>query len=332
MNMWGMSGIAARNEELFSSDAHGNTDASYDGTKTVKRYTYDAYGNAIRDNGEDDNPYRYCGENYDEETGLYYLRARYYDPSIGRFMSEDPAQDGLNWYVYCGNNPVMYIDPMGLTDYIFYGNDQKSYAEDYAEKLKASQRNVVSIHATNPKAFIDGWDQMGSDGETIDTVYMMVHGEPEYVLSDGVGQIYSDQLARKEIDTILLISCNTGNMDFNNNFAVQLLSTQTVNQVIAPDGKGYRIAYGMASSFYFEETSGVKRDGNGFVLYQLINGNLHITPNLTLNGAVGNAGISLQFLLKKGKNFAQFNIFNKGIREYNNIMNVQQVLQKIVGL
>ncbi len=82
VNMWGMSGIAARNEELFSSDAHGNTDASYDGTKTVKRYTYDAYGNAIRDNEEDDNPYRYCGENYDEETGLYYLRARYYDPSI----------------------------------------------------------------------------------------------------------------------------------------------------------------------------------------------------------------------------------------------------------
>ncbi len=114
VNMWGMSGIAARNEELFSSDAHGNTDASYDGTKTVKRYTYDAYGNAIRDNEEDDNPYRYCGENYDEETGLYYLRARYYDPSIGRFMSEDPAQDGLNWYVYCYNNPLKYIDKNGL--------------------------------------------------------------------------------------------------------------------------------------------------------------------------------------------------------------------------
>ncbi|MCI8405156.1 MAG: DUF4474 domain-containing protein [Clostridia bacterium] len=113
VNMWGMSGIAARNEELFSSDAHGNTDEGYEGTTTVKRYTYDAYGNAISDTGDDDNPYRYCGENYDEETGLYYLRARYYDPSIGRFMSEDPAQDGLNWYVYCGNNPVMCIDPSG---------------------------------------------------------------------------------------------------------------------------------------------------------------------------------------------------------------------------
>ena len=101
INMWGVTGIAARNDEVFSSDAHGNTDEGYDGTTTVRRYIYDAYGNAISDNGEDDNPYRYCGENYDEETGLYYLRARYYDPSIGRFMSEDPAQDGLNWYIYC---------------------------------------------------------------------------------------------------------------------------------------------------------------------------------------------------------------------------------------
>ena len=42
-----------------------------------------------------------------------YLRARYYDPGTGRFVSEDPIQDGTNWYAYCGNNPVMFVDPMG---------------------------------------------------------------------------------------------------------------------------------------------------------------------------------------------------------------------------
>ena len=114
VNMWGMTGLAARNDDLFSSDAHGNTDAEYSGETTVKKYAYDAYGNAINDNGDDDNPYRYCGESYDEETGLYYLRARYYDTTIGRFMSEDPAQDGLNWYNYCGNNPVQCVDPSGM--------------------------------------------------------------------------------------------------------------------------------------------------------------------------------------------------------------------------
>ena len=132
VNLWGASGLAARNNEIFSSDAHGNTDEAY-GT-TTKRYIYDAYGNQINENADDDNPYRYCGENYDEETGLYYLRARYYDPSIGRFLSEDPAQDGLNWYVYCGNNPVMRIDSTG---------NSWEYYDSY---LTEEQRGVINTY------------------------------------------------------------------------------------------------------------------------------------------------------------------------------------------
>ena len=49
------------------------------------------------------------------ESGYTYLRARYYDPSIGRFISEDPIFDGDNWYAYCGNDPINYIDPSGLS-------------------------------------------------------------------------------------------------------------------------------------------------------------------------------------------------------------------------
>ena len=58
--------------------------------------------------------FRYCGEYYDSETGLIYLRNRYYDSTLGRFISEDPARDGTNWYVYCENNPVGFVDPLGL--------------------------------------------------------------------------------------------------------------------------------------------------------------------------------------------------------------------------
>jgi len=57
--------------------------------------------------------YRYSGEYWDEETGTYYLRARYYAPNTGRFMAEDSAMDGLNWYVYANSNPVTYNDPSG---------------------------------------------------------------------------------------------------------------------------------------------------------------------------------------------------------------------------
>ena len=60
-------------------------------------------------------PFRYCGEYYDKETDSIYLRARYYNPALGRFTTEDLAKDGLNWYVYCDNNPVMFVDPTGET-------------------------------------------------------------------------------------------------------------------------------------------------------------------------------------------------------------------------
>ena len=64
-----------------------------------------------------DNPFTYFGQTYDETTGLYYLRARYYDPQTGRFTQQDPAEDGYNWYVYGNQNPIMYVDPDGLLAY-----------------------------------------------------------------------------------------------------------------------------------------------------------------------------------------------------------------------
>ena len=64
----------------------------------------------------DTNPFRYCGEYYDSEIGQIYLRARYYDPTVGRFTQSDPARDGINWYVYCSGDPVNNFDPLGLSD------------------------------------------------------------------------------------------------------------------------------------------------------------------------------------------------------------------------
>ena len=58
---------------------------------------------------------KYTGKDLDEDTGLYYFNARWYDPLNGRFITEDPVRDGLNWYVYCGNNPLKRIDASGLS-------------------------------------------------------------------------------------------------------------------------------------------------------------------------------------------------------------------------
>ena len=85
----------------------------------VATYDYDAFGNHIGSTGSVVNPYRYAGYRWDEETGLYYLNARYYLPSVGRFISrdafhgfeDDPAS--LNQYNYAHSNPVMFVDPSG---------------------------------------------------------------------------------------------------------------------------------------------------------------------------------------------------------------------------
>ena len=58
------------------------------------------------------NPFRYAGYIYDEETGLYYLNSRYYDPRLGRFLTKDTIPK-INHYVYANNNPVMFVDPSG---------------------------------------------------------------------------------------------------------------------------------------------------------------------------------------------------------------------------
>ena len=73
------------------------------GTQT-NAYEYNSFGEITEMSETYENPFRYCGEYYDSETGWVYLRNRYYNPETGRFINEDPARDGSNWYVYANNN------------------------------------------------------------------------------------------------------------------------------------------------------------------------------------------------------------------------------------
>jgi RHS repeat-associated protein len=86
----------------------------------VQTYTYDSFGQIVEQTGTAPNPYTYTGRELDPETGLYYYRARYYDPSLGRFLQEDPLFT-LNLYVYVQNNPVKLTDPIGLAPWDFKG-------------------------------------------------------------------------------------------------------------------------------------------------------------------------------------------------------------------
>jgi RHS repeat-associated protein len=98
---------------------------SDDNAQIIEYYEYDAYGNITKaDVIQDDegktiqtlNPYRYTGREYDTDD-LYYYRARYYDPTIGRFITPDPIgflAGDTNFYRYVGNDPVNFVDPSGL--------------------------------------------------------------------------------------------------------------------------------------------------------------------------------------------------------------------------
>ena len=134
----------------------------------VVEYKYDAWGNLIDSYNRTSlgfdlsnlNPYRYRSYRYDNDLGLYYLQSRYYDPSVGRFISPDSINyldpntpTGLNLYVYCGNNPVMYLDStgnfpilmtlfaLGVAAYMTYG--------------------AVKAHNTSKDLGYEGWELAG---------------------------------------------------------------------------------------------------------------------------------------------------------------------------
>jgi RHS repeat-associated protein len=127
---------------FYRHNAQGDVIALLDTSgKVVVKYEYDAWGSCkvfdaqgnditYKENDETRvlyknelgnlNPFRYRGYYYDVETGLYFLKTRYYDPEIGRFITIDDLQyldpetiNGLNLYAYCGNNPIMAVDPEG---------------------------------------------------------------------------------------------------------------------------------------------------------------------------------------------------------------------------
>ena len=107
------------------------------GRRIENSYQYDAFG-VIREKNENVyNRILYTGQQYDQVTGQHYLRARYYNPVLGRFLQEDVYRgDGLNLYVYCENNSVIYYDPSG-------------YGKAPVVPFKKGQYNYPDINALN---------------------------------------------------------------------------------------------------------------------------------------------------------------------------------------
>ncbi|CAF1011951.1 unnamed protein product [Didymodactylos carnosus] len=106
-----------RNDEFYSviCDHEGSIRLIVKNQEIVAAYDYLPYGNLIRQYGipQVQISYRYTGQEWDEETGLYNYHARLYDPDIGRFYQIDPQEQYASPYKYCGNSPISLIDPSG---------------------------------------------------------------------------------------------------------------------------------------------------------------------------------------------------------------------------
>jgi RHS repeat-associated protein len=101
----------------YQADALGSVTSLSNGTGALANtYTYDSFGKLSASTGTITNPFEFTGREFDQETGMYFNRARYYDLGTGRFASEDPLgfAGGPNFYEYVQNNPLDFVDPLGL--------------------------------------------------------------------------------------------------------------------------------------------------------------------------------------------------------------------------
>jgi RHS repeat-associated protein len=134
--------------------------SAYNGYE-VASFTYDAYGNLTHATGTYTTPFGYAGQYTDTETGLQYLRARYYDPTTGHFLTRDPIEVVTREpYGYVYGNPLNLTDPSGL-----WGVDIPEWV--------------------SPAAAVLGIDCFGSDCESI----AEQHPEVAQGLADGAGGV-----------------------------------------------------------------------------------------------------------------------------------------------
>ena len=178
-----------RGQELsyYHRDEQLSTVFVTDGQGEIRNsYQYDAFGIPLETTEQLNNRIRYTGQQYDELTEQYYLRARYYNPVAGRFMQEDVYQgDGLNLYAYCGNNPVVYYDPSGYASTSTgkacppKGKISESVDESGTDSKFTNGSDVVPKYSTLEQRYAVSPSENGTTG-----YWTGKRGESMYVSSD----------------------------------------------------------------------------------------------------------------------------------------------------
>ncbi len=127
----------------YHSDALGSTRGITNTSQTATdSQLFDAWGMVVSRTGSTPTPFGFAGTSQyqtDTDSGLQLLGHRYYDPSTGRLITQDPARDGENWYQYCRNNPLGGVDPNGLQSKRAWANVLKAKWKSLLPGLLAYQ-------------------------------------------------------------------------------------------------------------------------------------------------------------------------------------------------
>ena len=150
--------------------------------RILNQYEYDAFGNTISCKEQVENRFRYQGEQYDPITRQYYLRARYYNPVIGRFIQEDTYYgDGLNLYTYCRNNPILNHDPKGhgTKENSPYSRKEQQYIDAGADPDTAKLATQCYPDANSKQDLYNKYKSQGYNATDAKKLanYEIVHGE-----------------------------------------------------------------------------------------------------------------------------------------------------------
>jgi len=203
-NWYGHGWADQSSTDYFVTDEQGSVTALLDSNRHVdQQYSYDAFGTMLGGSRPSDdseanwwgtfepdpmqNHFGYNGKEYDGFTKLYNYGYRDYASQVGRFTTEDPIQAGSNWYVYVGNDPVNYTDPLGLDVYDlvsalqsnqYNSNDRGHTYQDYIQSSGQNQYFTADKPANGPQlqtfgvtvsADVGGMEINGSVGVAIYT-------------------------------------------------------------------------------------------------------------------------------------------------------------------
>ena len=218
----------------------------------------------------DTNPFRYCGEYQDLCSGLIYLRNRYYDSIIGRFITEDPTKSGINWYVYSNNNPVNYIDPLGLDAIIITNENAVNLGFTSAGHTSAIYQNIdgdwfytywgnkVAAVIRIPNTYVKEWRRSGDvKGDSMNSMSDFNNALNKFLSANGFENITSNYTDATYIVGDFTASLDAAYADVNEAAADNFLGIAK-GLTLLNDGslvfRGTNNAYGLLNANCFDKT------------------------------------------------------------------------------